>query len=197
MEFRADGSVLIELTFDSQETSLFMQWGTKADSIFLSSDAEEACQPGGGFRIRGDTLWLEHEDGEEIWVRPSAIGDTTTTPDTTTISDPTPLVCPGMGVVPELVGSWSMFSSNPEFAGITFVLDLESDGKLRSIVTFPQESGEDDEVQTGTWMAGGGRIHLIDPNSSFPGECEDAMSYTLVEGVLTIDGLTFRRDTAR
>lgn len=191
MDFRVDGIVLIELSLEGQQTSLFMEWGTKADSVFLSSDTEEACEPGGRFTIRGDTLWLEHEDGDEIWVRPSAVDDTTSTPDTTL------LVCPGMGVLPELLGAWAMVTSDSELAGVTFVLDFGTDGKLKTIATFPSESGLEEEVQNGTWMAGDGRILLLDSNASSPGVCEDAMSYTLVEGLLTIDGLSFRRGTAR
>lgn len=182
-QFRANGTILLDVTLNGERGSpMTALWGTRRDSLFIQMEGVEACNPGGVFKIVGDTLLLVGEDSTEVYVRPGSV----VAPET--------LSCAGMTVLPELVGTWSMVLTDSLMAaaGVKVRLDLNSDGGLRMDVTVPEGETTENTVQEGIWRAGGGRILMVDPTVP-DGTCEDAVTYTLVGTVLTIDELTFQR----
>lgn len=180
MEFRSNGWASMNVLFQGANTSLTMDWGTRGDSLFLQVEGEQACQPGGRFKVAGDTLWFLGEDGPEIWVRPG------------TVVEPGGISCPGFAVMPELVGAWNLVPDESLLADFEMVLQLEADGRLLAQITESVELGGEGSVEEGIWSADGGRILLIGDGDA--GEtCADAVPYRLVGDELFIEDTRFRR----
>lgn len=180
MVFQSNGWASMNVVFQGANTAVTMDWGTRGDSLFLQVEGEQACQPGGRFKVAGDTLWFFGEDGPEIWVRPG------------TVVEPGGISCPGFAVMPELVGAWSMVPDDSLLAGFEMVLQLEDDGRLLAQITESVELGGEGSVEEGIWSADGGRILLIGDGDA--GEtCADAVPYRLVGDELFIEDTRFRR----
>lgn len=180
MDFQSNGSASVNVLFQGANTSVGMDWGTRGDSLFLQTEGEQACQPGGLFKVAGDTLWFFGEDGPEIWVRPG------------TVVEPGGISCPGFTAMPELVGAWSMVPDDSLLADFEMVLQLADDGRLLAQIKESAALGGGGSVEEGIWSADGGRILLVGDGDT--GEtCADALPYRLVGDELFIEETRFRR----